>query len=119
MELMIANKLRELTQFKPSQFKKLLTTGKNLLVFGPSGIGKSKIVEEYAEETGKKLIIISLAMEMPETIGGIPYALATEGSKVEYFAKLLNVMLQPILENEGENDRLWSEEGRRRRRNNQ
>lgn len=98
MELNICGKMRPLEKIKGSQFYDLLHTGKNILVFGPSGAGKTARVQEYAEETGKKLIIISLAMEMPETMGGIPYT-----TKEGYFKRLMDERLAPVLECEGEN----------------
>lgn len=55
-----------------SQFKKLLATKKNILVFGKSGWGKSESVYEYAKEHGLKVLTLSLAMSSPETIAGIP-----------------------------------------------
>lgn len=101
MELSICGRLRELEKIKQSDFKKVLSCDKPLLVFGASGIGKSAIVSEYAEETGKQLIIINLAMEMPETMGGVPYAITSD--KVAHFKRLLDEKLIPVMENEGEN----------------
>lgn len=102
MQLNICGKIKELLKLTPSQYKEVLMTGKNILVFGKSGIGKSKIPEELAKSLGKKILIISLAMEMPETIGGIPYALTTKEGKVEYFKKLLNERLAEVFKSEGE-----------------
>jgi MoxR-like ATPase len=102
MEMMIAGRMREPEKIKHSQLSKLLYTKKPLLIIGKSGEGKTAKVMEYAKETGKKLIIISLAMEMPETIGGIPYAKVDEKTKIAYFVKLLDERLQVIFENEGE-----------------
>lgn len=98
MELNICGKMKELEKIKGSQYSDLLRTGKNILVFGKSGEGKTARVQEFAEETGKTLITISLAMEMPETIGGIPQV-----SKVSFFKRLMDERLTPILDNEGEN----------------
>ena len=98
MELSICGKMREPEKIKHSQLDKLLPTGKNLLILGKSGEGKSAKIFEYAEKVGKKLRIFSLAMEMPETIGGIPKAL----DKGDYFVKLLDERLAPVIESEGE-----------------
>lgn len=98
MELNICGKTKEVEKIKGSQFSNLLHTGKNILIYGPSGAGKTARVQEYAEETGKKLLIIPLAMEMPETMGGIPYA-----TKEGYFKRLMDERLVPVLECEGEN----------------
>lgn len=102
--------MRELEKIKQSQFEELLPTGENICVFGASGIGKSSIVKKYAEDTGKNLTIISLAMEIPETVGGIPYAKTTTGKKTEYFTKLLSDMLEPVLAEEGKDQIIFFDE---------
>ena len=101
MELMIAGKMREPEKLKHSQLSKILYTEKPILIFGKSGEGKTAEVIKYAKETGKKLLIISLAMEMPETIGGIPYAKVDKETKVEYFKKLLDDRLEPVIRDKG------------------
>lgn len=101
MELMIAGKMREPEKVKHSQLAKVLPTQKPILIFGKSGEGKTAKVIEYAEKTGKKLLIISLAMEMPETIGGIPYAKVDKETKVQYFVKLLDERLEPVIKDGG------------------
>lgn len=97
MELNIAGKQREIEKIKGSQFYDLLHTGKNILIFGKSGEGKTARVKDYAEETDKNLVIIPLAMEMPETIGGIPQA------KKEFFVRLMDERLESVIANEGDN----------------
>ena len=116
MELMIADKMREVETITPAQYKKLLKDAKNLkniFVYGKSGIGKSQIVEEYAEENGLKVIVFSLATEMPEAIGGIPHAQLTEDEKkkaVEYFTRLLDERLAPIFKSKGKGYILFFDE---------
>lgn len=56
----------------PNQFKKGLASGKNMLVFGESGIGKTATVYEYAKENGLKVIDYDLAGRLPEEVAGIP-----------------------------------------------
>lgn len=101
MELMIAGKMREPEKLKHSQLSKILYALKPILIFGKSGEGKTAKVIEYAEKVGKKLLIISLAMEMPETIGGIPYAKVDKETKVQYFVKLLDERLEPVIKDGG------------------
>lgn len=97
MELNICGRMKEPMKVKHSQLDKLYPIGKNLLIFGKSGEGKTQSLIDYANKVGKKLLIISLAMEMPETTGGIPYA-----TDKGYFTRLLDERLQPIIESEGE-----------------
>lgn len=66
----------EYVKITPSQFKKGLESKKNMLVFGKSGIGKTAIVYQYAEENGLKVIDYDLAGRLPEEVSGIP---AVEG----------------------------------------
>lgn len=121
MELMIADKMRQVETITPSQYKGLLKDGgyrKNIFVYGKSGIGKSSIVEEYAEENGLKVIVFSLATEMPEAMGGIPHAVdkRTEEDKkkvakaVEYFTRLLDERLEPIFKDKGKGYILFFDE---------
>ena len=101
MELMIAGRMRKPTKVKHSQLEKILPCNKPLLIFGKSGEGKTAKIIDYAKKIGKKLLIISLAMEMPETIGGIPYAKVDKETKVEYFKKLLDERLEPVIRDKG------------------
>lgn len=110
MELMIAGKMREPEKIKHSQLTKVLHTLKPLYIIGKSGEGKTAKVIEYAETVGKKLQIISIAMEMPETIGGIPYAKADLKDKTQYFVKLLDERLMPIIESKGKDWILFFDE---------
>lgn len=115
MELMIADKMRTVETITPSQYKKLLKDAgnkKNIFVYGKSGIGKSSIVEEYAEENGLKVIVFSLATEMPEAMGGIPHATTKEEKEkaVEYFTRLLDERLAPIFKDKGKGYILFFDE---------
>lgn len=103
MELMIAGKMREPEKLKHSQLSEVLHTEVPILIFGNSGEGKTEKIIKYAKETSKELLIISLAMEMPETIGGIPYAKVDKETKAEYFKKLLDDRLEPIIKDKGKN----------------
>ena len=91
-------RIEEWTEITIPQFKKGLDAKCNMLVFGKSGYGKSAAVDEYAKETGKTVVEINLALELPENIGGIPSKL-----KDGYFTKLLDAKLEPIFETEGDN----------------
>lgn len=101
MQLKVCDRTIELEKLTPSEYQEILPTGENILVFGKPGIGKSKIPEELAPKQGKKILIISLAMEMPETIGGVPYAQVTKDGKVDYFKKILNERLAPVFKDKG------------------
>ncbi len=101
MEIMIAGRMRKPTKVKHSQLEKVLPCNKPLLIFGKSGEGKTAKIIDYAKKIGKKLLIISLAMEMPETIGGIPYAKVDKETKVQYFIKLLDERLEPVIRDKG------------------
>lgn len=64
--------------------------------------GKTAKVREYCNRAKKRLVVISLAMDLPENIGGIPYAQTDTKTKVQYFTRLLDEKLAGIFENEGE-----------------
>ena len=116
MRVVICNKEMDLVTITPSQGKALLKDGgytKNVFFYGPSGIGKSAIVEEYAHENDLEVVIFSLATEMPEAIGGIPHAELSAKDKEEaiaYFTKLLDSRLAPILESQGKGYVLFFDE---------
>ena len=102
MELNIAGRTREVCEVVQHELDAILETEKPIMIFGPSGYGKTAKIREYCERTKKKLIIVSLAMELPENIGGIPYAKTDAKTKVQYFTRLLDEKLAGIFENEGE-----------------
>ena len=110
MQLRVCDRVIELEKLTPSEYKEILPTGENILVLGKPGIGKSKIPEEFAPKQGKKILIISLAMEMPETIGGVPYAQITKDGKVDYFKKILNERLAPVFKDKGKDWILFFDE---------
>lgn len=93
-----------------NQFKKGLGTGRNMMVFGPSGWGKTKTVEDYATEVDKRIAYVDLAGQLPESIAGIPAAIMTKDSTTGYYRRMLDVELQEFLECEGENWILFFDE---------
>ena len=101
---------KKITEISQKDLMELLKDEENTFVFGPMGSGKSSIVKEYAETTGKTLLTFSLATMIPEFIGGVPYAKVTADSKTEYFALLLNEQLQPLFECKGKNYILFFDE---------
>lgn len=102
--------MREITKIIQTQFTKLLATGKNILVYGTSGEGKSSIVRQYAEDNDMILVVLNLALEVPETIGGVPYAQTSKSDRHEYFIKLLNEQLAPLFEDNGKKKILFLDE---------
>lgn len=63
---------RQVPKITIAEFHKLLVSLKNLLVYGPSGYGKTAIVEQYAKENGLKVVYLDLAGRLPEEVAGIP-----------------------------------------------
>lgn len=100
----------DVTEIRQKDFMELLEESENILVFGNKGTGKSSIVREYAEKTGKKLIIFPLATMIPEFIGGVPYAQVSSDKKTEYFTLLLNEQLAPMFKCKGKNYILFFDE---------
>jgi hypothetical protein len=110
MELLIADKMREVETITPSQYKKLLKDAgnrKNIFAYGKSGIGKSAIVEEYGKENKLETIVFSLATEMPEAMGGIPHVSLTDENS---FTKLLDIRLAPLFKTKGKGYILFFDE---------
>lgn len=62
----------EYVEITNKQFDKGLETGRNMLVLGPSGWGKTATVEGYATRVDKKIAYVDLAGQLPESIAGIP-----------------------------------------------
>lgn len=52
--------------------KKSVNNDLPLLLFGKSGWGKTSLVEQVGEELGLEVVKLSLALCLPEDIGGIP-----------------------------------------------
>lgn len=93
---------REVVKITNSQFSKALVVKKNILVFGPSGYGKTATVEAYAEENGLKIAYVDMAGQLPESIAGIPGVIMVKDSTTGYYRRMLDVELQEFLECEGE-----------------
>lgn len=65
-----------------------------VLLNGASGVGKTSIVREVAEDLKLPLIDVRLSTELPENVGGIP--VKSEDGK--YFMKLFNKALAPAFD---------------------
>lgn len=108
MEILISDKMQTVKTITPSKLKVLLAQAKNerpMFIYGRSGRGKSKIIKTYCKENNLMLVIYSLATEMAEAFGGIPHVTA-----VDYFTRLLDKRLQPMLEVEGKGYVLFLDE---------
>ena len=79
-----------------SQYEKGLETKRNMLVFGPSGWGKTATVYRYAEKHGLKVIDYDLAGRLPEEVSGIPKV------NGDYYTRALDQELEPFFKAEGE-----------------
>ena len=88
---------REVTKITQTEYKENLTVKENnMLVFGKSGIGKTAIVKEYAEENGLKLLDYDLAGRLPEEVAGIPAV------KDDFYTRTLDKELEDFFKVEGE-----------------
>ena len=88
---------REVTKITQKEYKENLTVKENnMLIFGKSGIGKTAIVKEFAEENGLKLLDYDLAGRLPEEVAGIP---AVNG---DYYTRTLDKELEDFFKAEGE-----------------
>ena len=94
----------DLIEITNAQFKEGLKTKRNILVFGKSGWGKTKTVEDYAEENNLKIAYVDMAGQLPESIAGIPcvYTKEKDGLGGTYYKRMLDVELKEFLECEGE-----------------
>ena len=94
----------EYVEITNSQFKEGLKTKRNMMVFGPSGYGKTATVEEYAEENGLKIAYCDMAGQLPESVAGIPcvYTKEKDGLGGVYYRRMLDIELKEFLECEGE-----------------
>ena len=81
-----------------SQFKEGLKTKRNMLVFGPSGYGKTATVEEYAKENGLRIAYVDMAGQLPESIAGIP-AIYTKAPIKDLLMELSKKLKDLALEN--------------------
>ena len=88
---------KDVVKIKISEMKELLKEGVNLLIYGESGLGKTKTVKDYAKENGLKLKTINLATKLPEAIGGIPYV-----TEKDYYKELLSIELKEVFDDDGE-----------------
>ena len=88
---------KEVTKITQSEYKENLTVKENnMLIFGKSGIGKTAIVKEFAEENGLKLLDYDLAGRLPEEVAGIP---AVNG---EFYTRTLDKELEDFFKKKGE-----------------
>ena len=88
---------KKVTKITQSEYKQNLTVKENnMLVFGKSGIGKTAIVKEFAEENGLKLLDYDLAGRLPEEVAGIP---AVNG---DFYTRTLDKELEDFFKVEGE-----------------
>lgn len=88
---------KEVTKITQTEYKQNLTVKENnMLVFGKSGIGKTAIVKEFAEENGLKLLDYDLAGRLPEEVAGIP---AVNGN---FYTRTLDKELEDFFAKEGE-----------------
>lgn len=102
--------IMEYTKITNSQFDKGLETGKNMMVLGPSGYGKTATVEGYAARVNKHLLYWDMAGKLPEATGGIPGAILTKDGTTGYYRLLLDEELKDFFECEGENYILFFDE---------
>ncbi|MDE6947586.1 MAG: AAA family ATPase [Anaeroplasmataceae bacterium] len=93
-----------------SQFRKGLETKRNMMVFGPSGYGKTATVEGYAEDAGLKIAYCDMAGQLPEAIAGIPAVVTTKDTTTGYYRRMLDIELKEFLESEGEGWLLFFDE---------
>lgn len=93
-----------------SQFRDGLKTRRNMLVFGPSGYGKTATVEEYAKDNKLKIAYVDMAGQLPESIAGIPAAVMTKDGTTGHYRRMLDIELKDFLECEGEGYVLFFDE---------
>lgn len=106
MELIPGEQLVKITIEK---FRHLLENKKkrNIIVMGPSGYGKTSVVEEYAEANGLKIVYLDLAGRLPEEVAGIPYV---KDEKTGYYRRMLDEEFKDFIESEGEGYILFIDE---------
>lgn len=83
-KLFIRGKERPLATTTSKKLYKVLSQTRNfpICVFGPSGFGKSTIIEQWAKDNNYECIIINLSMIAEEEIAGIPVVVEVDGKKV-------------------------------------
>ena len=96
----------EYVKITATQFKNGLKTRKNMLVLGQSGLGKTAIVQEYADENDLILLDFDLAGRLPEEVAGIPYIMK-DGKA---YRRMLDEELTDFFEKEGEGYVLFFDE---------
>lgn len=96
----------EYVKITASQFKKGLASKKNMLVLGQSGLGKTAVVQEYADENDLILLDFDLAGRLPEEVAGIPYVMK-DGKA---YRRMLDEELTEFFEKEGEGYVLFFDE---------
>lgn len=89
--------MKEITKISQIQFMKGLEAGKNMLVFGKSGTGKTSIVDEFAAAHDLKILDYDLAGRLPEEVSGIP-AITPDGN---YYKKAMNEDTLDFFEKQG------------------
>lgn len=94
---MIIDGGKEVLPIDPAQLNEMLEDGENLMVYGKSGSGKTKIIMNYAKRVGKKVKKIDLSTKLAEAIGGIPHVV-----NKEYYIELLNLELKELFDCDGE-----------------
>jgi len=62
--------------------RKALSTRRPVFLWGPPGIGKSDIVKQIGEDSGREVIDVRLALWEPTDIKGIPYYNSDQGKMV-------------------------------------
>ena len=88
---------KQITKITQTEFKENLSVrDNNMLIFGKSGIGKTAIVYEYAEENGLKVLDYDLAGRLPEEVAGIP---SVNG---DFYTRTLDKELEDFFACEGE-----------------
>jgi hypothetical protein len=121
METVICNKMRKVTTIYPheipDEIEMLFATGLNMVLYGPSGVGKSQSIEGYAKDNDIMLKKMNLALVVTEMFDGIPsltkevatvnyskelqekFKSLPAQTQIEYFKKTMDITLAPFFEN--------------------
>lgn len=92
------------------EFHTGLASKLNMLVFGPSGYGKTAIVETYAKENGLTIVYLDLAGRLPEEVAGIPSVLKIKDEETGYYRRMLDEEFKDFIKSEGEGYILFIDE---------